>query len=272
VKDDAGLPTRKGFPLANPGSFGNCVAPGGPSARAKFLVPAYNQWRARFVRDNKVIRPENQDDTLSEGIAFGMLIALNMNDQALFDGLYGTWRSNPAADASMLMKSCLGSGGGSTGMACTRSDGSATGADQDAAYALLMAGKLWGGTYKDEAVAMLRDIWDNDIDGAGTRLPKGGSKYQSPTGTSSPQITSPSGFAPSYYRAFANADTEASHDWAAVIAAVYEVIKGPISGSYGLIPAWCGNSCTVPASTGSSRDIVYQYDSHRITMRIALDY
>jgi endo-1,4-beta-D-glucanase Y len=272
VKDDSGLQTRAGFPLASPGKFGNCIMPRGPSADAKFLVSAYNQWKANFVKDNKVIRPEYQDDGLSESIAFGMMIAVNMNDQALFDSLYGTWKSNPVTGAATLMRSCLGSVVGSNTAVCGLTDYSATGADEDAAYALLMAGKLWGGTYQADAIAMLKDIWDKDIDGAGTLLPKGGSNYQSPTGTGPWQITSASYFAPSFYRVFASVDTDVSHDWAGVITAVYKVINGPISGSNGLIPAWCGNSCTVAASNGMATDVVYQYDSHRIPMRIGLDY
>jgi endo-1,4-beta-D-glucanase Y len=272
VENDAGLPARKGFPLRSPGSFGKCSLPNGPSVDAKYLVSAYNQWKARFVRDNKVIRPDNQNDTLSEGIAFGMLIAVNLNDQPLFDGLYGTWKSNPAANAGTLMKSCLGSGGGASGVACTASDGSDTGADQDAAYALLMADRLWGGTYKADAVAMLKDIWDKDMDGAGSKLPKAGSGFQAPTGTKPGQITRPSTFAPSFYRLFASTDPDASHDWTGVIAAVYAVIKGPLAGSNGLVPGWCGSSCTVAASNGEANDTVYQYDSHRVPMRMALDY
>jgi len=270
VKNDAGLPTRKGFPLTNPGSFGQCKMPEGPSANAKFLVPAYNQWKAKFVRNNKVIRTENGDDVVSEGIAFGMLIALNMNDQSLFDGLYGTWKSNLAADTKTLMKSCLG---GTQGLdtECSPTDSSSTGADQDVAYALLMADRLWGGTYKADALSMLKEIWDKDIDGADTKLPKGGSRYKAPTGTDSDQITSASYFAPSYYRAFATMDADSSHDWLGVVAAVYKAINGPIAGSYGLIPAWCGKSCTVAASNAGWGSGNYQYDSHRIPMRIALD-
>ena len=273
VDNDAGLQTRAGFPLTNPGSFHSCIRPHGVSADSKFLVPAYNQWKATFVRDNKVIRPENKGDTLSEGIAFGMLIAVNMNDQALLDSLYGTWKGNPAAGTSMLMKSCLG-GSDKTGASesCSPSNDSATGADEDVAYALLMAGKLWGGTYQADAIAMLKDLWDKDMDGADTKLPKGGSNYQSPTGTVTGQLTSASYFAPSSYRIFASVDTDASHDWAGVIAAVYKAINGPIAGSSGLIPAWCGKGCTVAASHGMSNDIYYQYDSHRIPMRVGLDY
>jgi len=267
IKDDSGLQTRPGFPLANPGGVGSCIRPQGPSADAKFLVSAYNQWKRTFVSGNKVIRPDHQNDTISEGIAYGMLIAVNMNDQDLFDGLYGFWKDHPASTTSLMTWCVPGSrpAGGGAGTACLASGGSATGADEDAAYALLMADKAWGGTYKADALTMINDIWANDIDSAGTKLPKGGSGYGSPATA----VTSPSYFAPAFYRAFAAVD--GAHDWAGVIAAVYDVI-GTIAGSNGLIPAWCGSSCTAAANNGSATDGDYQYDSHRIPMRIGLDY
>ena len=268
IKDDSGLQTRPGFPLANPGGVGSCIRPQGPSADAKFLVSAYSQWKSTFVSGDKVIRPEHQNDTISEGIAYGMLIAVNMNDHDLFDSLYGFWKNHPASTTS-LMTSCVPGGppdgGAVTSPPCAASGGSATGADEDAAYALLMADKAWGGTYKADALTMINDIWANDIDNAGTMLPKGGSGYGSPASG----VTSPSYFAPAFYRAFAAVD--GAHDWAGVIAAVYDVI-GTIAGSNGLIPAWCGSSCTIAASNGSATDPDYQYDSHRIPMRIGLDY
>ena len=269
MTDDSGLQTRPGFPLANPGGVGSCLRPQGPSADAKFLVSAYNQWKSTFVSGNKVIRPDHQYDTVSEGIAYGMLIAVNMNNQDLFDGLYGFWKDHPASTTSLMTGCVLGSGlpgGLGTGTPCLASGGSATGADEDAAYALLMADKAWGGTYKADALTMINDIWANDIDSAGSKLPKGGSGYGSPASA----VTSPSYFAPAFYRAFAAVD--GAHDWAGVIAAVYDVIGGAIAGSNGLIPGWCGSSCTVAASNGLATDVDYQYDSHRIPMRIGLDY
>jgi endo-1,4-beta-D-glucanase Y len=270
IKDDSGLQTRPGFPLVNPGSMLSCLRPQGPSADAKYLVSAYNQWKSTFVSGDKVIRPENQYYTVSDGIANGMLIAVNMNDQDLFDSLYGFWRNHPASTTS-LMTSCVPGGGPPyggvpTGTPCDDSGSSATGADEDAAYALLMADKAWGGTYKADALTMINDIWANDIDSAGTRLPKRGSGYGSPASA----VTSPSYFAPAFYRAFAAVDS--AHDWAGVITAVYGVIGGTIAGSNGLIPAWCASSCTVPATIGYATDGWYQYDSHRIPMRIGLDY
>jgi endo-1,4-beta-D-glucanase Y len=244
--------------------------PVGPSVDAKFLVPAYNAWKAAMVSGNKVIRPENGNDTVSEGIAYGMLIAVNMNDQTLFDSLYGYWHSPGNLAVGNLMTWCIPSGGGS----CNPSGGgSATDADEDAAFALLQADKAWGsaGTnnYKTLAMGMISDIWTNDIDGGGTNLPKGGSHYTSPTGTSGLAITNPSYFAPAYYTAFkAAGDT---HDWASVSTAVYTAL-GKLAGSNGLVPAWCGSTCTVPASNGGANDEIYQYDSHRVPMRIGLDY
>jgi endo-1,4-beta-D-glucanase Y len=197
-----------------------------------------------------------------------MLIAVNMNDKETFDSLYSTWTSNKVG--STLMQWCLSAAGGGTGSGCsTGSTGSATDADEDAAFALLQAAKIFGdASYKTKALAMISEIWSSDIDSA-TKLPKGGSNYASPTGTSGTGITNASYFAPAYYTAFKAAGD--SNDWDSVNSAVYSAI-GKIAGSTGLIPAWCGNSCTAAASNGASTDVDYQYDSHRIPMRLGLDY
>ncbi|HEX7508598.1 MAG TPA: glycosyl hydrolase family 8, partial [Polyangia bacterium] len=123
TKDDSGLQTRTGFPIASPGTWGSCIKPTGPSASAKFLVPAYNQWKATFVKSGAVVRPENANDTVSEGIAYGMLIAVNMNDQTLFDSLYSYWNAHIAVGT--LMTWCVPGSGGGTGSACSASGGSA---------------------------------------------------------------------------------------------------------------------------------------------------
>ena len=262
VKNDEGLQTRTGFPYANNGGLGTCAKPAGASASAKFLVPAYNLWKKNFVSGDHVIRPENGNDTVSEGIAYGMMISASMNDKTLFDSLWGYWKSHVAAGT--LMTWCIPAGGGS----CSASGGSATDADEDAAYALLQADKVFGGGYKSAAMTMIGDIWSKDID-SGTKLPKGGSNYGPPTGTSGSGITNASYFAPSFYKAFkAAGDT---NDWDGVVTAVYGAINGSLAGSNGLFPAWCGSSCTVAASNGGVNDLDYQYDSHRIPMRIGMD-
>ena len=266
VRADAGLLARTGFPTAGAGSVGaNCTKPAG--ADAKFLVPAYNFWKSTFAPppSTTVIRPENGNDTVSEGIAYAMLIAVNMNDQPFFDAMYTYWKGHKGAGTSTagLMTWCIPNVGGSCN---PNGGGSATDADEDAAFALIQAGKLWGGTYGADARGLITDIWNLDIDKT-SLLPTGGSNYGNST---SARLTNASYFAPSLYRAFTAAGD--TNNWAGVIAAVYGVIRGGLSGTNGLFPAWCSGNCSAAASNGAATDTSYQYDSHRIPWRIGLDY
>jgi endo-1,4-beta-D-glucanase Y len=253
------------FPVDGP--VGSCTKPTG--ATGKFLVDAYNQWKSTFVvgsgNTTRVQRPENADDTVSEGIGYGMLIAVYMGDQTLFNGLWAYSQTHTAS--GMLMTWCIGGGGGGTGTSCS-GGGSATDADEDMAFALLKADKQWGSTgtynYKSLATMMIGQIWSSDIDSA-SMLPKGGNNYGSPS------PTNPSYFAPAYYRDFATVD---SHAWSTVIANVYAAI-GRVSNSSGLIPAWCqtsnGTVCAIAGSNGGADDMVYQYDAHRVAWRLGVD-
>ncbi|MBN2574395.1 MAG: hypothetical protein JXP73_07505 [Deltaproteobacteria bacterium] len=262
TKDDTGIQTREGFPLDNAGGLGSCKPPQGPSARAEYLVPAYNMWKKTFVSGGKVIRPENGNDTVSEGIAYGMMIAVSMNDKELFDQLYSYWKSHDAGGG--LMTWCIPAGSGS----CSASGGSATDADEDAAFALLQADKVFGGgSYKSDAMSMISSIWAKDIDKS-SKLPTGGSNYSSTSG----QVTNPSYFAPSMYAAFKAAGD--SNDWDGVIAAVYKALNTDLVGtnSNGLYAAWCSNNCSAIGRNADDNDKFYQYDSHRIPMRIGMDY
>ena len=247
------------FPFPRDQGVGTCAKPAG--AGGKFLVDAYLKWKRTFVvtagSGLRVQRPENNYDSVSEGIAYGMLIAVYMNDKALFDGLFNYWTSNAA------------SGGGTAGPLMTwqipGGTGSATDADQDAAFALLMAQKQWGGSYQSAALSMIGNIWTYDIEPS-TFYPKGGSTF---TGSGS-ALTNPSYFAPSYYRLFASVDT--GHAWSSVLSAVYTAlanIQSKVSG--GLVPAWCTSQCTGIGGGNYPDNTMYQYDSHRTPWRIGLD-
>src|SRR4029079_17055626 len=82
------LPNSGGaHPLtANPSINSRCTKPTG--AHPLLLALAYDNWQKRFVVADsggvKVIRPENGNDTVSEGIAYGMMIAVYFDDKALF--------------------------------------------------------------------------------------------------------------------------------------------------------------------------------------------
>lgn len=247
------------FPFPRDEALGSCTKPQGASG--KYLVDAYQRWKKTFVvaagGGLRVQRPENGNDSVSEGIAYGMLIAVYMNDRALFDGLFNYWTSNPAAGAGTpgpLMTWQIPGGAGS-----------ATDADEDAAFALLMAAKQWGGNYQSAATSMIANIWTNDIEES-SFYPKGGSTF---TGSGS-ALTNPSYFAPAYYRLFATVD--AGHAWSKVVDAVYTALANIQSKvTSGLLPAWCTSQCTAVGGGGYPDNNMYQYDAHRTPWRIGLD-
>jgi len=263
-KGDSGLGTLSGGGTLADKTYPGCTKPAGASG--KYLIPAYNKWKTTFVTGSgsstKVIRPENGNDTVSEGIGYGMLIAVAVGDQTLFDGLWGYSQAHTAAGT--LMNWCLPAGGGS----CSASGGSATDADEDIAYALIQAGKRWGGSYASNAAKVIGDIWAHDIDTA-AMLPNGGSNF------GNGMRTNPSYWAPAFYKAFATVDS--GHGWTTVANNTYTALNAIAGKSTGaaagaLVPAWCSGSNCGNVDGGSYTDGgVYQYDAHRVPWRFGID-
>ena len=56
------------------------------------VMTAWNTYKTKMIVNNggglRVQRPENGNDTVSEGIAYGMLMAVYLVDKATFDGLW----------------------------------------------------------------------------------------------------------------------------------------------------------------------------------------
>jgi len=156
--------------------------------------------------------------------------------------------------------------------------GGATDADEDIAFALLMADKQWGsaGTlnYLNLAKAQINNIWLHEI--VDSKLAGPGDSWGPTDLWKNINI---SYFAPAYYRLFKMVDS--GHAWDAVIATVYDTILSPNNTldngalkpankntSNGLVPAWCTSTGDASMTTPFS----YQYDSCRTPFRIALDW
>lgn len=243
-------------------TVGACAKPS--QASGYHLFEMYRLWKNTFVTSDgakggfRVKRPENIDDSVSEGIAYGLLIAVFMNDRPLFDGLWRYWSSFTIQTDVPLMHSHIDANGTIIGF------NSATDADEDAAFALMMAAKQWDESYLSKAVSVIQAIFQYDVEPS-TYVLKPGSAFG---GTA---LTNPSYFAPAYYRAFHRVDPD--HPWDQVIQTAYNLLAN-ISGPYGLVPAWCSNGCQAPGGSNGKYqdDRRYQYDSHRTPWRIALDY
>jgi endo-1,4-beta-D-glucanase Y len=290
------------FPFPQNRQADNCIYPAGYDNEDVLTV--YNAWKSALVSSQgvgsgctncrRVLRPAEPglqvNSTVSEGIAYGMMIAVYMDDQSLFDDLWRyeqahTWTSTPVGQPSVatsLMNWYIAADGSvaSTSNGGMSGSGAATDADEDMAWALVMADKQWkkkqgadgslGKTYSAYAQQLLKDIWTYEIDTY--RLPKNGG------GWGSDNCLNISYFAPAYYRVFANVAGEAR--WSSnVVPYVYQVISQSLNQTNGnqdngLVPAFStstGGTDKCGTQGQSTQAHNYQYDSCRTPFRIGLD-
>jgi endo-1,4-beta-D-glucanase Y len=274
------------FPFPQNRQSNNCTYP--TAYRNEDVQALYNQWKTDTVTSTglpsgctgclRVQRPKepglDPNSTVSEGIGYGMLLAVYMNDQVLFDSL---WKyEQKFTDPVGLMNWYIKADGSGTGM---NGNGAASDADEDMAFALVMADKQWGGkgtlskNYIDIAKDQITAVWNHEIFQSTWLMPGDGWR----TGNSA---LNPSYFAPAYYKIFAQIDTAHTDGWNAVLKSSYDVINASLNASNknqsnGLVPAWC-DSNGAPNSgafgVGQTSPTNYQYDSCRTPFRIALDW
>jgi endo-1,4-beta-D-glucanase Y len=88
MKDPSSYPQNSAgakYPYPQGHAFAHCTFPNYDTDK---VALAYTNWKTKFFQGGRVIRPENSNDTVSEGIAYGMLIGVFMNDKPLFDALW----------------------------------------------------------------------------------------------------------------------------------------------------------------------------------------
>jgi endo-1,4-beta-D-glucanase Y len=284
------------FPFPQNRQSKNCIYPSG--YRNEAMTAAYMQWKGDTVTASgagafrRVQRlpsdsvPPALGSTVSEGIAYGMLIAVYMNDQPLFDDLWkyeqlhlGKCPPSPGACPSMQLMDWNIAADGSSSLGT----GGATDADEDMAFALVMADRQWGGkgslakTYLEFAIDQITAVWVLEV--YQSSLIKPGTWGDSST-------LNISYFSPAYYRVFKTVGGTLpmgdsgtwNANWDATIDSVYRVINSALNSSNGnqsngLVPAWC-TSGGVPNSSAiaGGNAANYQYDSCRTPFRIALDW
>jgi endo-1,4-beta-D-glucanase Y len=242
------------------------------------IIAAYDLWKQAVVTAEgacgylRIKKPDSGTvigSTVSEGIGYGMLLAVYMGDQHLFDNL---WRYEQLhLDAQGLMNWEIDPAGKVT----AGGSGAATDGDEDMAFALVMADRQWGGqgslddTYLNIAKRLIDLIWTHEVDHTRGDMLKAGDQW------GNTDLTNPSYFAPAYYRVFGQVTGKAS-DWNKVVDSSYAIIERSLNAengnqSNGLVPAWC-DSNGVPKLAFSGAPLHFQNDSTRTPFRIGQDY
>jgi endo-1,4-beta-D-glucanase Y len=190
----------------------------------------------------RVQDPMTSNQTSSEAMGYGMLIAVYMSDKKTFDSF---WTYVQAHMSNGLMSWQVGSDGTSSGTQVS----SATDADQDMAWALIMADKQWpGGSYLSAAKSILTNIKSQEV--ASSNELKDGNFANAPS-------TYIDYAAPDYYKVFASVSGDTG--WNAVYTAEYAKLIGAQDPTSGLIPDQVGGS-------------TFGFDACRAPWRVGMDY
>lgn len=257
-----------------------------PAAVKGQVTPLLNQlwqaYKARYIQaDGRVRDPQRKDDpTTSEGQSYALLRAFWQDDRATFDAVLNWSVSNlqlPRGDS--LFAYLWGKSPDNAWKVLDQH--AASDADQDIAFALLMASRKWNEPrYQSLSLAIMSDIWDKLVVVLNNRpyLTAGDWAAALPH-----PVLNPSYFSPYEYRMFAQVDPNKNHYWLAVVDTSYEVIKGcttarlDLSMPGKLPPDWCAIDKTSAelvsaVEQNKSFDTNFGYDAFRTVWRLALDY
>jgi endo-1,4-beta-D-glucanase Y len=237
---------------------------------------AYDLWKTTVITSEgaggflRVRKPDSGtviDSTVSEGIGYGMIIAVYMDDQDLFDNLWQYEQLH--LDSNGLMHWEIGPDGNIT----PSGSGAATDGDEDMAWALVMAARKWGAgslseSYQDYAVELIDLIWTFEVDVGRDYMLKPGDSW------GDVDVTNPSYFAPAYYRVFA--EVTGNDGWHQVVDSSYDIIERSLNETSGntengLVPAWC-NSAGTPVEAYGGAPLYFPHDSTRTPFRVGQDF
>jgi endo-1,4-beta-D-glucanase Y len=249
----------------------NCSYPTG--TKSSDVTASYELWKSTVVVSDgaggfrRVKKPDSGSvigSTVSEGIGYGMVLAVYMGDQALFDDL---WKySQLHLDGQGFMNWEIAPDGSVT----AGGNGGATDGDEDITWALVMADKQWGGkgtlsdTYLNLAKHMIDLIWQFEVDHTRGEMLKPGNNW------GGADTTNPSYFAPAYYRVFGQVSGNTAN-WNKVVDSSYSIISLSLNATNGnatngLVPAWCSSTGVPQMGLG------FQNDATRTPFRVGQDY
>jgi endoglucanase len=183
--------------LLVPIGLGGCGSDDRASPDEKARASAESFMTTYVEPDGRVARTDQGGDTVSEGQAYGMLLAVALDDRERFETIWDWTRSNLQRDDGLLAFHWADGG--------VESDEPATDADLDAARALVLAGERFGSDpYRREGVRIGQAVLEHETaDPGGQMLLTAG-----PWATGEIPVINPSYFSPRTYADLAEADSD----------------------------------------------------------------
>ncbi|MEO6600267.1 MAG: glycosyl hydrolase family 8 [Polyangiaceae bacterium] len=227
------------------------------------LQSEYATWKAAHVEacSNGSWVVVSDGNVVSEGIGYGMLLAVAMSEQTLFDGFWKYYQDHLDNNGLMNWKTgkCESPG--------NNNQNAATDADLDVAMALVQAAARWPSDgYLAKAQAQASKILQFESDVCdGRRVLRPGDAFGSCSDPNDKRIN-PSYFSPGYYKVFAHDFIDQASSWTALgdgsyqLYAIYQARMG------NLVPDW-----SEPDGSDNNGS-VYWYDACRTPWRVAVDY
>jgi endo-1,4-beta-D-glucanase Y len=220
---------------------------------------AYTAWKSKYLKMCSATRyrvASNGEETVSEGIGYGMLLTVGHGDRTEFDGLWGYYQDHSSGGVMGWKASGCGSN--------TVDGNSASDADLDAAMALIQASCKWGGNYLAASQTLIAAIKSNETI-------EGGENFMKPAHSGLDSCQNVSYASPGYYRAFAKKKPDQAAFWNKLASDSYTQLSRTANGSTGLVPNWSNMSGGAGCAGKPSGDR-YGYDAARTPWRMATDY
>jgi endoglucanase len=215
-----------------------------PASLNQQAYRAVNTFLDDYVTPNgRVVRRDQGGDTVSEGQAYGMLLAVAMDDRPRFDSIWNWTRTNLEQPNGLLASRWVDGRVTSTRPA--------TDADLDTADALVLAGERFGrATYRDQGLRIARAILDTET----TTSAGAGSPPVLVAGpwAINPLVVNPSYFSPRAYADIARVD----HDqrWRLLVSSSRSLVSQLTDAGRSLPPDWgtIGDGTAAAATSASS--------------------
>lgn len=237
-----------------------------PSVSKEFsLSDSYLFYKSYYMsKDGRIMDPQKQHISTSEGQSYMLLKSLLMCDKETFDLVYA-WSKNNLQRQDALFSWLWGEN--KSGDYKILDPNSASDADIDISFALILAYEKWGEQkYLDEARLIINSIWNNETrEIYGRRVLTPGVVQN----CCEKVELNPSYFSPYAFKLFQKYDP--IHNWNALTDSSYDLIEEASKASaIGLPPDWfvLENNKVVLENNRSN----FSYDAIRVFPRALLDY